>query len=467
MLARLLDRAAVAALFATLAWAPLAFGSTYGWGASGLRLGVAITLLLAAAAFTLWAPAEGEELPLARILTPAAVALALYLLLATLSHLLSPAPYVSQQALMGILTAALGFYLALGLLRTPLRRGIFLVLALGVAAAMATYGLAQWFGVSLTPTLGGRVSSFFYNPNHYAGFLDLATPLALAVALFGQRVLARLAAGAITAALLANLLLSYSRGGWVAVAIACALLSLLWVGMQLRKGRYLRVLISASAAVVLTFTGWQLLERFAPQVQTQLEARYARLARDLTQLEDFDRIIILRAGVQAIPEAPLLGVGPGNFISVITRYRPPSVDSMADSMMHRFVNYAHNDYLQVAIETGLLALAAFLGFWLWSLLAAWRVPAAERLPLPLRAGLTFGLVAILIHGLVDGNLTVITSNALWAFIFAGVLHTRVPTAEEAPFEAAPKRSIRTRALQIVQPPPLAAEQLGARGAETN
>jgi len=202
-------------------------------------------------------------------------------------------------------------------------------------------------------------------------------------------------------------------------------------------------------------------------VQTQLEARYARLARDLTQLEDFDRIIILRAGVQALPDAPLLGVGPGNFISIITRHRPPSVDSMADDMMHRFVNYAHNDYLQVAIETGLLALAAFLGFWLWSLLAAWRVPAAERLPLPLRAGLTFGLVAILIHGLVDGNLTVITSNALWAFIFAGVLHTRVPTSEAAPFEALPKRSIRSRALQVVRPPPLAAEELGARGPVTN
>lgn len=448
MLARFFDGAAVGALLLTLAWGPLAFGSTSGWGASGLRLGVALTLLLAAAALLLWAPRR-DQTPITRILTPATLFLTLYLLIASLSTLLSPAPFVSQQALLAILSAALGYYLAQGLLRSAARRRLFTAATLLIAAVMAAHGLAQTQGFSFTPMLSHRVSSFFYNPNHYAGFLDLAIPLALALTLFATHAGVRLLAGMVTLALYANLLLSFSRGGWVAVSIASVLLLLLWLALQLRARRWASLLAGLGLLALLAGGGWLGLERFAPQVMNQVTARYANLTRDLTQLENFDRIIILRAGVQAIPDAPLLGVGPGNFISVITRHRPPSVDSMADDMMHRFVNYAHNDYLQVAIETGLFALVAYVGFWLWSLTAAWRAPAATRLPTALHAGLVAGLLALLIHGLVDGNLTVITSNAFWAYVYAGVLHGREERLNTT--EASRPQRLRERTRNAVRP----------------
>lgn len=97
-------------------------------------------------------------------------------------------------------------------------------------------------------------------------------------------------------------------------------------------------------------------------------------------------------------------------------------------MMHRFVNYVHNDYLQVATETGIPALLAFLAFWFLTL----GLPAPGAPP-ALRWGVRFGLVALMVHGLMDVNLTINHGSAFPVFVLAGVLHASAGAGVRASF----------------------------------
>src|SRR5690606_26754911 len=65
------------------------------------------------------------------------------------------------------------------------------------------------------------------------------------------------------------------------------------------------------------------------------------------------------------------GSGFGSFEAVFRAYEP------ADALSVRYMNQAHNDLLQLAIEGGILALALLLCglLWIgWSILRLWRFP---------------------------------------------------------------------------------------------
>jgi O-antigen ligase len=408
--ALLAERVAFVLLIATLPFAPAAQGSTYPWSLLGLRLLVASTLALA----VLGGLARGWRAPPA----PLSLALGAYLLLVVLSTLASPYTYGSWRETQLLTTYALGFLLAAHLVTGPRRTAVFVTAALLSAAMLAGYGLLQATGLSLTPGMSTRVSSTYYNPNHYAGYLDLTTPLALAFALWARTWWLRAIAALLSVALLLNVALSFSRGAWVALALAVAGLLLLWAWQGTRSPRPLgRTLALLTLALVALVGAWGV-SVTAPDLTARLLTRAQRLHHDLTQPDTFDRVVLLRAGAQVVRDAPLLGVGPGNFVDAITAHRPAQVDDRADSMMHRFVNYAHNDYLQVATETGLPSLLLFMAFWALVL-----IRPSPRDP-PLRYGLLAGLAALLVHGLVDGNLTVIPANAWLGYTLAGVLHAR-------------------------------------------
>ncbi len=93
--------------------------------------------------------------------------------------------------------------------------------------------------------------------------------------------------------------------------------------------------------------------------------------------------------------------------------------------MPGFVDFAHNDYAQLFLELGVagvavifLALAAYLSRWV-QLARVWRERSLGHLQLA--AGL--GMLAMLVHGLVDFNFH-IPANALYFSFLAGVFFHR-------------------------------------------
>lgn len=90
-----------------------------------------------------------------------------------------------------------------------------------------------------------------------------------------------------------------------------------------------------------------------------------------------------------------------------------------------FVNHAHNDYLEIAIEAGLAGIMLVAGFILWLLTAgwkAWRNPMRDDTDLHARMAAA-SLVLLLLHSLVDYPLRTLAMATVFG-LMAGLLAAR-------------------------------------------
>jgi O-antigen ligase len=85
-------------------------------------------------------------------------------------------------------------------------------------------------------------------------------------------------------------------------------------------------------------------------------------------------------------EHPWLGVGAGNYEVVYDRYALP--------LWPLPLGHAHNYYLNIAAEAGILGLGTYLLLWLAALVAAWR---ATRRTAGWSWGVALGVLGVLVH----------------------------------------------------------------------
>jgi O-antigen ligase len=315
----------------------------------------------------------------------------------------------------------------------PLCRSLWLAAAiLAGAVAQAALGLYQfvfavgpeWF---ILPGGFMRAAGSFAQPNPFAGYLGLCLPVAVSLALWaGGRALragrtpadaawALWFAGA-AAIIAAGLLASWSRGGWLGAAAGVAAV------IVLRSRR--AALLSAVAALLLLAAA--LLGSVTPQaipaaVREPVAARLAEipaffgagdvLAQEVTD-ENFaviERVAHWAAALRMWERAPWLGVGPGNYAAVYPEVR--------ELRWEEALGHAHNVYLNVLAESGLIGFAAFLLLWggsaVWLLRAA---SAARRAGAAFAGALAVGVLGVLaylaVHSLFD-NLFV---QGMWVLL---------------------------------------------------
>ncbi len=415
---RLVDYLALSLLLLTVVFAPVAQGSLYPWSLFGFRSLVALALMVCGVGAAL----RGRlYLPPAWIMATYGGFLALYALSATLS----PNPYGTQQALLSTFSQVAGFVLALQLVRGRRRQNAFFTALMLAGLVLGSYGVMQLLGHGFTLTLFDTVppvSSVYYNRNHYAGFLDLACLSALGLTLFGGSAWMRVLSGGLALLLYANLGLTFSDAGWVSTGLATLGLLILWLVKAPARVRGLRIGVFA-VFLCLGVTGLGTFLYNSPDLSGTVQQKLLMLRGVTAEGTStnaglgnlYSRLSIYEKTLHIIAEHPVSGVGPGNFIYAFPKWRPPTAtDGYISQQLHRFVNYTHNDYLQIASEAGIPAALFFTAFWLSVLIYARKAPLAA-------VGLTFGLGALLVHSLVDGNLTINNGSAFLAYASAGVL----------------------------------------------
>jgi O-antigen ligase len=191
--------------------------------------------------------------------------------------------------------------------------------------------------------------------------------------------------------LVAGLLASRSRGGFVAFAICAALLPLAF--------RRRLVAFAVVAGVALFTIGWVGMDAIvAGFLRRGIQGSRLDLWSDMAPL---------------IPRFAVFGVG---FNAFAVAYAP--IQTLWRDV---WVGQAHNEYLQVLIETGFVGSLLGVAFLATVLLGALR--AARRTPLD--AGLLAALVALACHALVDFNWQ-IPANALTYVALAGLVAQRDP-----------------------------------------
>lgn len=174
-----------------------------------------------------------------------------------------------------------------------------------------------------------RIFSTFSHPNTYAFYLVMLLPMALAVYLHHKEFSkAKILLGIYCLVLGFSMIITYTRGAWIGFLFA-----LIIIGFRYKK-----------IFIILPFILVLILFLF-PEISNRLQDLFDPLDRSTSSFAG--RLIIWKETVHLFLNHPFIGHGIGSF------------PIYAEEILKK-EQYAHNDYLRVAIETGIIGLFAYL-----------------------------------------------------------------------------------------------------------
>ncbi len=223
---------------------------------------------------------------------------------------------------------------------------------LGVLAAVAALCLAGLGDVLIgddpvgaataDPGSEDRLSEPVGYANALALLAAMGVLLALGLAAAVERLGVRVACLALVPALLATLYLTYSRGGWLALAIGFVVA----VGVRARRiDRRLAVALSAAAVLAVAVAGTAVVRSFSAPTATPASGSERLLTLSGSSRGDYWRVA--RA---AVGDHPVLGSGAGSYGRYWLRHRPVTQPARD----------AHSLYLETLAELGPLGLGLLL-----------------------------------------------------------------------------------------------------------
>lgn len=250
-----------------------------------------------------------------------------------------------------------------------------------------------------------RIFSSFGRPVNLSNYLVLAAPLSCFVFLFVKNPILKLC-GFITIVLsFSSLIWNGSRAAWLAVPFASLVLCFL-------KNR--------KAALILLFVLLITIYFLSPA--------YKNRAMTTFDVSSWNRIELYRTAVRIFKAYPFFGSGLGTYEKVMyaERFMPMNGYSFGHEHSH-----AHNTYLEILSEMGVIGLAAFL--WVFFLFFRkvfsnnpfWKNEPNDKNVLVL--GLSSSIMAILIFALASTNITVgIQDSAVFWFLFGTAASFLIP-----------------------------------------
>ena len=277
-----------------------------------------------------------------------------------------------------------------------------IVAVLGTGALAALQGIYQFLfqvGPESFVLFGRFMRAYgtFEQPNPFGGYLGLTLPIAFGVVVAAvwpsaQRARRRwllLAAGC-GGLMLAALVMTWSRGAWLGLAAAVGTMILTVVA---RRGR-----AALWVTVLAMLVSYGLLAGGAARIPPSIVERFSDLVpfagvTDVRGVEVTDanfavveRMAHWQAALAMWTDHPWLGVGIGNYEVAYGEYALPL---WSDPLGH-----AHNYYLNIAAESGVLGLAAYLLLWGTALAVAWRATASSA---GWAWGIALGILGALVH----------------------------------------------------------------------
>jgi O-antigen ligase len=309
------------------------------------------------------------------------------------------------------------------------RRLMLTVVGAGVAITVVAFLQAvspepqRIYGV-WRPRWDWAVFGPYVNRNHFAGYLVMAAPLAIGFAL---EAIARLRArwarkrhgwlllgeregnvavrwSAVAMVVVAGLLASQSRGGVSAFAVATLAIVLMIVfgsvlPLTATERRWTALAVAVLVGLGLAWVGLD-------GVVSAFETRGVKGSR----------LDLWRDMLPMVPRFPVLGVGWNAFATAYPWYQT--------IWKTDWIGQAHNDYLQVLLDGGLLGLLLVAGL----LAVVFRRALARAPRSPLDLGLLGALLGFALHEVVDFNGQIPANAATWISLAAlAVAPVRDPT----------------------------------------
>jgi O-antigen ligase len=316
----------------------------------------------------------------------------------TLSHLLALLPPTAV-------------FLGVASLRSEEKRWLTLI-PLSLAIVSVTLGAAQIAGGPDSPLYfyehanTDSAVGLFVNRNHQASLLVTSLPLASLWINLDRRQMRQsfvpvaFAMGLFLVEIVA-LIVVKSRAGVLLLGPAIlASLMLVWRserGEGKRGATLLGGVIAITLVVAAAIAIGPVMDRFANGGDLEEGGRFA------------SGLTTARAALEYLP----FGSGSGTFVPVFAGHE--NIDYMGP----KYWNHAHNEFIEIFLETGLAGLAALLGFFVWiarQTLRAWASPSSLDANLACAGSIVVGL--LLLHSTVDFPLRTLTMATVFAFACA-------------------------------------------------
>lgn len=267
-----------------------------------------------------------------------------------------------------------------------------------------------------------RAYGTFNQPNPFGGFLNLTAVLTLGIFLSylpaiwveirdwrleigdyqslisnlqSPNFLSALAVGLVTAVSLLGVIFSWSRGAWLSLGVATAVLLLFWPKKLWQGG----LLLLIGAGLLLGGTQVGLVPASITERITSFgdDLRFGDVRGEDINDDNYailERLAHWQAALAMAEDHPWLGVGFGN-------YEPAYADYALINWPYP-LGHAHNYYLNLLAETGVLGLLAYLGLWT---AVFWQTIRVIRRADGWQRGVALGLLGVWVtlttHHLVD------------------------------------------------------------------
>ena len=395
-----LDRVLLYGVVGLLLFGPLAFGAVESWSMSIMQVGSGLL-------FALWAAWQVKTGELEIVANPLFVPILFFTGLILWQLATGRTAYRADTFSTALLYFAYGLlcFLVVQCLHRTSQVKVLAWIFSGYGFTVALFALMQ--GIAPNGKLywlrslpsGGWIYGPFVNHNHYAGLMEMLTPIPLVISLADNVRDSRRALAALAAAVMAStIFLSGSRGGMAAFGTQMALLAGFLITR--RKNRKVALVLCGFLIVAVALMAWlgggELMERL---VSMHDGTR--------TELSSGTRLTIDRDALKIFAQKPVLGWGLGTFPDIYPQFSNLSTNFQ--------VGPAHNDYLQLLVETGALGFATMLCFLLRLFGSAFKklkhFPADSNTTVTLAAVL--GVTGILVHSVVDFNLQIPANAALF------------------------------------------------------
>ena len=259
------------------------------------------------------------------------------------------------------------FFLGLKLFdsKKKIKRAVIVIFVAGVLEAFL--GIFQmltksnkifWFWQSAYKK-GGYFGSFV-NPNHFAVYMGITTCMGIGLLLsrpkipfypseeswrhylnrFESYISKNILLVFLITIMGSSIFLSLSRGG-----ILCFLFALIFIfllqGIRASKRKRAIVII---VPLILAFLTWVGIDPVLKELSTLLKLTKAAPQRP----------VAWKDSLRIIKDYPLVGVGWGNFQNIFPLYKDPS-------LKRSFWDHAHNEYIEYAVDTGIVGFLLFYG----------------------------------------------------------------------------------------------------------
>lgn len=336
----------------------------------------------------------------------------------TVNKKLSLIPYETEHAFFALLPPLALFLVIVSLPQKMIKIILYVVILVAIGEAILAiiqYGKNDdyfYFGI---PRLRENTSHGTYpNPDHLSTFMFIMLPFAIALCIYNlrsmkyhhkgksknQKIILAICYFFATLFLLAASFFTGSRAGIALTFLAFILAYAALTRYSNIKTKLIAIsVISLLAISVLLLTDASFFVRRFIAENPFLDGRWQIFSNTYAGIENF------------FP----FGSGPGTFPDVYRLFQPME--------QRGFINHAHNDYLELIFDTGLLGIIIIISFFIlfikqWSKLP----PARKRSFRYIQIASGISLLLFLLHAIVEFNLHDVNNVLLFALLTGIVFH---------------------------------------------